>query len=180
MTLTATQRGVARGIAIAAALTILGIFGAAAWQPAVLLPGDGTVARLAYALKWDLLPAACLLIAVGHLARHRFFTPEDIDGGGLSSGTQKARVLQSILQNTVEQVVLASLAYCIWAVVMPHGWLASIPAAALLFMIGRILFSRGYERGASARAVGFGLTFYPSVLMLAVTAITLTRNAVAG
>lgn len=180
MTLTPAQRGVARGIAIAAIATAVVVFGAAAWHPDMLLPGDGTVAQLAYALKWDLLPAACLLIAVGRLARHRFFTPEDIAGGGLSPGTQKAHVLQSILQNTLEQVVLASLAYFIWAVVMPHGWLASIPAAALLFLIGRILFSRGYERGAAARAIGFGLTFYPSVLMLAVAALNLIRHMVVG
>ena len=59
-------------------------------------------------------------------------------------------------------------------------WRFKWAAAALLFLIGRILFSRGYERGASARAVGFGLTFYPSVLMLAVAAITLTRHTVVG
>ena len=180
MTLTPTQRGVVRGIGIAASVTVVAMFGAAAWHPDVLLPGDDPVARLSFALKWDLLPATCLLIAVGRLARHRFFTPDDIDGGGLSPGTQRAHVLQSILQNTLEQVVLASLAYFIWAVVMPHGWLASIPAAALLFLIGRILFSRGYERGAAARAIGFGLTFYPSVLMIAVTAINLIRRLVVG
>ncbi len=180
MTLTPTQRGVVRGIGIAASLTVVVMFGAAAWHPDVLLPGDDTVARLSFALKWDLLPAACLLIAVGRLARYRFFTPDDIDGGGLSPGTQKAHVLQSILQNTLEQVVLASLAYFIWAVVMPHGWLASIPAAAILFLIGRILFSRGYERGAAARAIGFGLTFYPSVLMIAAAAINLIRHLVVG
>ncbi len=180
MTLTPTQRGVVEGIGIAASLTVVVMFGAAAWHPDVLLPGDDTVARLSFALKWDLLPAACLLIAVGRLARYRFFTPEDIDGGGLSPGTQKAHVLQSILQSTLEQVVLASLAYLIWAVVMPHGWLASIPAAAILFLIGRILFSRGYERGAAARAIGFGLTFYPSVLMIAAAAINLVRHLVVG
>ena len=63
---------------------------------------------------------------------------------------------------------------------MPHGWLASIPAAAILFLIGRILFSRGYERGAAARAIGFGLTFYPSVLMIAAAAINLVRHLVVG
>ncbi len=180
MTLTPTQRGVVGGIGIAASLTVVAMFGAAAWHPDVLLPGDDTVARLGFALKWDLIPAACLLIAVGRLARHRFFTPDDIDGGGLSPGTQKAHVLQSILQNTLEQVVIASLAYFIWAVVMPHGWLASIPAAAILFLIGRLLFSRGYERGAAARAIGFGLTFYPSVLMIAAAAINLIRHLVVG
>jgi hypothetical protein len=35
----------------------------------------------------------------------------------------------------------------------------------LFFFVGRGLFLRGYALGAGARAVGFGLTFYPTVLM---------------
>ena len=77
-------------------------------------------------------------------------------------------------------MVLASFAYLIWIVVMPRVWLASISAAALLFVFGRILFSRGYERGAHARAAGFGLTFYPSVLMLAVAAVYLIHDMAFG
>ncbi len=76
--------------------------------------------------------------------------------------------------------MLASLAYCIWAVAMPHAWLASIPAAAALFVLGRFLFSRGYAQGAAARAIGFALTFYPTVLMLAASAITLGFHIAVG
>ena len=180
MTLTARQRGVARGMAIAATCTLVAIAASAAWQPAALLPGDNTVARIAFAFKWDLLPAVCLLVAIGRLARHRFFTPEDIDGGGLFSATPRAQVLQSVLQNTLEQVVLASLAYSIWAVAMPHAWLGSIPAAAVLFVVGRLLFFHGYERGASARAIGFALTFYPSALMLIASAVKLGQHVISG
>ena len=50
---------------------------------------------------------ACLAINIGLLARHRFFTPDDIDGGGLTPGTATAHILQSMLQNTLEQSVLA-------------------------------------------------------------------------
>lgn len=35
-----------------------------------------------------------------------------------------------------------------------------------LFVIGRILFRRGYAKGAAARSFGFALTYYPSLLML--------------
>lgn len=180
MEFTPKQRGVARGMAIGAIVTVVAVAGAAAWHPASLLPSDNTVARISFALKWVLLPALCLLAAVARLARHRFFSPDDIDGGGLTSGTARAQVLQSMVQNTLEQAVLASLAYLIWAVTMPHGWLASIPAAALLFLLGRLLFFRGYQRGAAARAAGFALTFYPSVLMLAASVVMLGRQLVAG
>ena len=49
---------------------------------------------------------------------------------------------------------------------MPQTWQAAVPAAAILFFVGRVLFWRGYAHGASARALGFALTFYPSVAML--------------
>ena len=105
MTFTRKQRGVARGMAIAATCTVVAIAGSAAWQPAALLPGDNTVARIAFAFEWALLPALCLLVAIGRLARHHFFTPEDIDGGGLSSGTPKAHVLQAIPKVQIQQVI---------------------------------------------------------------------------
>ena len=63
---------------------------------------------------------------------------------------------------------------------MPHAWLGSIPAAALLFLIGRLLFFRAYEHGAAFRAVGFALTFYASVLMLIASAITLAHHSIVG
>lgn len=38
----------------------------------------------------------------------------------------------------------------------------------MLFSIGRWLFAAGYARGAGARALGFALTFYPTVAALLV------------
>ena len=49
---------------------------------------------------------------------------------------------------------------------MPVSWMSAIPAAVILFLCGRVLFVRGYRGGAPSRAVGFALTYYPSVLML--------------
>ncbi len=51
--------------------------------------------------------------------------------------------------------------------------LGSIAIAALLFVAGRILFTRGYTRGAAGRAMGFGLTAYPTFGMLAAVAAVL-------
>jgi len=78
----------------------------------------------------------------------------------------------------LEQSVLAVAAYMIWAAVMPLSWLRAIPVAALLFATGRILFARGYDRGAPGRAMGFGLTAYPTFGMLAtMTVVLLIRLA---
>jgi uncharacterized membrane protein YecN with MAPEG domain len=114
------------------------------------------------------------------LARHRFFTPADIDGGGLSEGTSTAKLLQSILQNTLEQSVLACSVHLLWAAAMPRTWQAAVPAAAMLFFFGRLLFWRGYSHGAPARAIGFGLTFYPSVAMLVLIVGRLAWGLIAG
>jgi hypothetical protein len=32
-----------------------------------------------------------------------------------------------------------------------------------LFLLGRVLFIGGYRKGAGGRALGFGLTFYPTL-----------------
>jgi len=78
----------------------------------------------------------------------------------------RVNVLRAVLQNTLEQSVLAVAAYVIWSAVMPLRWLRAIPPAAVLFCLGRVLFTTGYDRGASGRAMGFGLTAYPTFGML--------------
>ena len=121
-------------------------------------------------IQWAVLPILTLMISVMRVANHRFSTPEDIDGSGLTIGTSRMLVLRAILQNSLEQSVLAVAAYLIWAAVMPHSWLRAIPVAAVLFVVGRILFASGYERGAAGRATGFGLTAYPTFGMLTLLA----------
>ncbi len=174
--LTDKQRGVLRGMAAGLGLSALALAAAIAAPPAAWLPAPGAAEALAQALRWDVLVAACLAVNVGVLARHRFFTPEDIDGGGVSRNTPRAGVLQATLQNTLEQAVLALGTHAAWAATMPAAWQAAVPAAALLFVAGRLLFWRGYARGAPARALGFALTFYPSVVMLLLLAASGLRG----
>ncbi|HEY6986651.1 MAG TPA: MAPEG family protein [Rhodanobacteraceae bacterium] len=160
------QRGVIGGMATGLGVTIAVLAGAIVAAPDALLPADDVLASLAHALAWGALPVACLAGNIGRLAAHRFFTPADIDGGATSDGTSGARLLQSTLQNTLEQTVLALATYAIWGATAPRTWQAAIAAAAVLFVIGRVLFWRGCARGAPARALGFALTFYPSIGML--------------
>jgi len=163
--LTASQKGVRRGAMAGIAITAGALGLAIAGAPGRLLPHGPS--SLAFALAWDTPIVVCLVVNIAMVANHRFFTPDDIDGGGLSVGTARVRLLQSMLQNTLEQTVLAMAVHLIWASVMPANWQAAIPAAALLFAIGRVLFWHGYAKGAPSRALGFGLTFYPSAAMLA-------------
>ena len=176
MSLTDKQQGVLKGIVTGAVIVVFGLATAVAFNPVSIAPGVTVSERIVFALKADLLLSICLAISIARLARHRFFTPEDIDGGGLTHGTLQANVLQSTLQNTLEQTVLAVLVHTIWAVVMPLSWLPAIPAAAIMFLCGRILFFRGVTGGAPSRALGFALTFYPSVLMLVVLVVKLVAG----
>ena len=178
MQLTDKQRGVIRG-AIPAALGIVAALGCGAFlMPYRALPADDPGARLAWALPWTLLPALTLMIAIMRVANYRFASPQDIDGSGLSSGTPAIKILRAVLQNTLEQALLAIVAYSIWSVTMPLRWLGVIPAAAMLFVIGRILFTVGYARGAVGRATGFGLTAYPTFGMLSTLAVVLLSRLI--
>jgi len=168
MALTEKQRGVLKGMIAGAATSVVVIVGVILVGPNVLSSEASAGDRLTFALRADTFVALWLCVSIGLLARHRFFTPEDIDGGGLSRGSETANVLQATLQNTLEQSVLAVLVHLAWAAMMPLTWMATIPAAVVLFLIGRVLFVRGYRGGAPSRAVGFALTFYPTVLMLVI------------
>jgi len=171
--LTDKQKDVVRSVIPAALVMVVVLCSVSLLLPVSALPEDEPGARLAWALQWSLLPILTLMVAIARMANHRFYTPEDIDGGGLTNATPQARVHHAILQNTLEQAVLAVAAYAIWAVAMPYGWLRSICVAALLFVAGRVLFARGYTRGAPGRALGFGLTAYPTFGMLAALAVVL-------
>ena len=164
--LSTKQRGVLMGMIVGAATSVVVVVGAILFGPITLSPEATAGERLAFALWADSFIALWLGASIGLLARHRFFTPEDIDGGGLSKGSETANILQATLQNTLEQTVLAVLVHLAWAILMPVSWMSAIPAAVILFLFGRVLFLRGYRGGAPARAVGFTLTYYPSVLML--------------
>ena len=110
-------------------------------------------------------PAISLFICIARLAKHRFFTPEDINGSALTEGTSRAKLLQAMLQNTLEQLALALPVYVACAFLFPIGFLGLVPAAAAMFLVGRVLFYLGYSGGARSRAFGFAFTFYPTVML---------------
>jgi hypothetical protein len=111
MTLSEKQRGVLRGMAIGALAAVLLIVLGVVLNPFGYRPDVTISERLSIALKASAFLCLFLAVSVGRLAKHRFFTPEDIDGGGLTMGSDRAKLLQSILQNTLEQSVLAAFVY---------------------------------------------------------------------
>lgn len=160
------QSGVARGMAAAVAIAVGVSAIACVLQWPHLSDAASIASRLKLAALAALAPASALFVCIARLAKHRFSTPQDIQGSALTEGTERARLLQALLQNTLEQTVLAIPVYLAAALVFPARLLSLIAAAAALFLVGRGLFFRGYASGAPFRAIGFGLTFYPSVALL--------------
>jgi hypothetical protein len=164
--LTDKQRGVIWGMSLGGLIALSLVGAGILLNPFGYVDPLSTGERLGVVLRAGLAPAFFVMLSIGLLARHRMLTPEDIDGGGLVEGTPRTRQLQAILQNTLEQAVLAWMVYLAWAFVMPTRWLSVVPLAAIAFVIGRGLFMRGYAKGAPARALGFTLSFYVSSTML--------------
>src|SRR6185369_9922326 len=114
-----TQHGVARGMA-SALLTAVAVFVVSAVFVSRFWAVGSDLASRAAVASWALvLPAMTLLICIARLAKHRFFTPEDINGSALTSGTERARFLQALLQNTLEQTCLAVPIYIATATITP-------------------------------------------------------------
>ncbi len=151
----------ASGLAIAIAGMCLTVY----LQPAGLLP-DTLAGRLQPLALSAVAATATLAVCIARLAAHRFRTPQDLDGSGLTAGTDRARLLQALLQNTLEQLALALPVYAAWAVLAPASVVDVVLVAALMFVSGRVLFFWGYARGAPGRALGFALTFYPTIVLL--------------
>ena len=127
----------------------------------VSLPADDAGSRLAYALQWLLLPGLCLLVGVITAAR-RGFIADAIDG----TRTPASHSLEINLRynlNTLEQSLLAAIAWLNLATVLPRPQLVIIPAMATLFAVGRLTFFIGYLIYPMGRAFGMVLTVLPTL-----------------
>ena len=131
----------------------------------VSLPEDNLAGRLAFAVRWMLLPGVCLLVGVLVAAR-RGFLPDAIDG----IRTPSSRSLEINLrynQNTLEQTTLACIAWVSIATSLPAVSLVLIPAMATLFAVGRVAFWVGYLIHPMGRAFGMVLTVVPTIVSYA-------------
>jgi len=153
-------------IGMAAAVIVLVIF----WQrlgdlPLPLPDGDDKAARLAFVARWLLLPGLALFAGIAVIANQRFFVSDAIDGARVS----QSRLVEITLrynQNTLEQTVLAAIAWSGLALVLSHEMLKLIPAMAIAFIVGRALFWIGYMIAPVARAFGLGISAYPTFAAL--------------
>ncbi len=143
MSLTTKQKGVLTGMLSGLFIAFFTLAYAAVMNPLHHTVSLSLADRLVVLMRTMVCLAFFLGLSIARLARHRFFSPEDIDGSGLSAGSKKAKILQAELQNTLEQVMLAMPVYFAWLTLMPVTWLSVLPVAAVLFFFGRFSFMGG-------------------------------------
>ncbi|MEQ1867867.1 MAG: MAPEG family protein [Micropepsaceae bacterium] len=157
----------------ALAFVVLAWVSAPQLLPNIALPVDDTASRLAFAAQWLLVPGWMLLAGVFGASRRGFYA-DAIEG----TRTPTAQTLEINLrynQNTIEQTILAAIAWTSLAVVLPHDELILIPAMAVLFALGRITFWIGYVLHPMGRTFGMSLTVLPTIFaFLALTWMALT------
>ncbi len=158
------QRGIRNGALSALIVALTGFALALIFELPYAQIGDFAAGKPVLAFVGTIL-AGSLAVAIMNVANQRFFEPLDRNAAAASTATDRIIQPQAVLRNTHEQVTIAILVYAIALMLLPVKWSDTIPVAAFLFAIGRMFFTRGYAKGAAARAFGFGLTFYPSVLL---------------
>lgn len=105
------------------------------------------------------VPGLVLILLVGRLAQRRFFDDDLIDGDNFNRGSP-GWIDQRVLNNTIEQGVLALLTWPFVALTLGGS---VVLVMGLAFGIARLAFWFGYHAAPSLRAFGFAATFYPTV-----------------
>lgn len=112
-------------------------------------------------LAMALFPAGLVtVVMIGRLAQRRFFDDGIIDGQPFAPGSSAA-IDQSVLTNTIEQLVLALAIWPVAGYVLGPG---VVLALGLGFAVTRVLFWIGYHASPPLRGFGFAASFYPTVL----------------
>ncbi|MEW5683286.1 MAG: MAPEG family protein [Pseudomonadota bacterium] len=169
MRLSPDQRGVVigglKGVAVA---LVLGIpaYGLARAMGQGPPPDMDAGERLAFAVRWDVPLLIWLAACVRRVSSGRFRSPADIGGSAFAQPSAAIAVPRAVLQNSLEQVVLAVGAHLALAVVLRGAELLALPVLVGLFLAGRVWFALGYARGAPGRAPGMVLTAAPTFAAL--------------
>jgi hypothetical protein len=167
---TAQRRSQMEAMAGVIAGTVIAVgLGDLVWRHLGVSPRPVELAeRLAFAAQWCLIPGLCVLASVLLVSNQRFFTSGIDPIAGADDRT--LRVLRWILGNTLEQAFLFVIAVTAFAAVAPQEWLKAVPVAALLFVLGRVLFAVGYLIRPPLHVTGFTLTIFPTVVLYGVAA----------
>ncbi len=132
------------------------------WPPLpVVAPGD----RISYALQLVAAPAILLLLMI--CSCFRLFDTAQAENPLVGAESQRFRINQRVLTNTVEQgAAFVPVVLALTSRLSPEH-LKLLPIAVAVWCSGRVLFWAGYHIAPHWRAPGFDWTFYTSALLAA-------------
>jgi hypothetical protein len=105
------------------------------------------------------------------VASIRFRSDADRPGSAYAPPSPRLAVAAAVLQNSLEQTVLAIGSHLVLATVLRGDELIVLPALVGLYLIGRVAFAVAYPRGATARAFGMALTGGSLIAALGIAAV---------
>ena len=147
----------------AAGLAVI-LWGLLAWLDGWPGPIPDAGERIQLALKLAVGPVAFLVVVVQTVALCRLLTgavdPLDDDA------PRWRRVDMRVLSNTVEQTLIFLPLFLATAIVIRADESAWLPALAMAFVLGRIVFWIGYRQSTLSRAPGMSTAFYINLGML--------------
>ena len=161
--MTYDQRIVAVGAASGIAGMIIFVWGLSAVVPQPIV-ADTAADRLAYALRWAVLPALTLLAMIVAVGNARFAS-EAIDPT-LGKESRKMVVDGRVADNTTQQLLLFLVGILALSVTLPLVRLNVVAALAITFVVVRLAFWIGYRIKPVHRAFGFAATAYMNLGML--------------
>ncbi|MCG6903999.1 MAG: MAPEG family protein [Rhodobacter sp.] len=147
---------------------LLGMAAGVGWGIALVWIGTVYVNLPIFTYTWTLalaflFPGLFLAAVIGRIAQRRFFDDAIIDGEPLRVGSG-AEIDARVLQNTIEQIVLALVLWPVTGYVLATDGPGVVMCLGIGFLIARVLFWVGYHISPPLRAFGFAATFYPSVI----------------
>lgn len=148
----------------------IGILAGAAWSMLVVWIGASFVnipvfSRVLVEPFFFLVPGLVILAMILRVAGRRHLKAEDGAASTFDPGSG-ADIDRRVLQNTVEQAVLA---ICLWTPIsflLPEDGLGVVIALSVSFGFARAAFWYGMHHAAPLRAFGFVATIGPTILAL--------------
>ena len=117
--------------------------------------------RVVFTLRWLMVSLGAIYAGIYAVGRMRFATAaiNPLD----PSGKRFTQVPDRYLQNTVEQFLLHAFSLLALSTYLSEKKMHWIPLLVVLFVIARATFFVGYSIHPLKRAVGFAMTYFPTV-----------------
>lgn len=147
-----------------------GMVAGALWGAIVVHIGVVHVDIPIFSLSWTLafalmLPGLFLAAVIGRLAHRRY--GDEARAGGLAPEPGEAAAIDGkVLQNSVEQMVLALATWPAIGYFLATDGPGVVLCLGIGFALARVAFWIGYHLSPPLRAFGFAATFYPTLMAL--------------